>query len=192
MGPADPGGESLHHDSLPGLSRPAGSCSLRGRLPTCDATIAAGSVSAASTAAGDSFHDDFGRDASSLGIDQDRDGGRGVRLASNPRRPDSAIRSRRFHGAEPGLNSILATQDAFSAAWTTKQPSGAPEAIQAANNRVEFDRRTPTLQDSVPGLLGGRRNATVAEQGEDAFLAERRCLAPKRRTGRGRISAAAG
>jgi hypothetical protein len=59
---------------------------------------------------------------------------------------------------------------------TTEQPSGAPDAKQAAKIRVEFDRRTPTLHDSVPGLLGGRRNASVVEQAGDAVLTERRCL----------------
>ena len=60
---------------------------------------------------------------SAIGIDQDRDGGRGVRLTSDPRRPESAFRSTRFHGAEPGHNSILAAQDALRPSETTKQSS---------------------------------------------------------------------
>ena len=36
-----------------------------------------------------------------------------VRLTSDPRRPDPAFRSTRCHGAEPGLNANLSTQDAF-------------------------------------------------------------------------------
>jgi len=36
--------------------------------------------------------------------------------------------------------------------------------------RIEFDRRTPTLQDSGPGLLGGRRNASAAEQVQETLM----------------------
>jgi hypothetical protein len=50
---------------------------------------------------------------SAIGIDQDRDGGRGVRLTSDPRRPESAFRSTRFHGTEPVLITILEAKDAF-------------------------------------------------------------------------------
>jgi hypothetical protein len=50
-----------------------------------------------------------------------------------------------INGAEPGLNSILASQDAYFASRTTKQPSGAPDAKQAAKNRGPIDRQTPTL-----------------------------------------------
>jgi hypothetical protein len=63
---------------------------------------------------------------SAIGIDQHRDGGRDVRLTSDARRRESALPSTRFHGAEPGLKSILATWDAFFASETTKPSSGPP------------------------------------------------------------------
>jgi hypothetical protein len=80
---------------------------------------------------------------SAIGIDQDRDGGRGGRLDSDPRRPEFALRSARFHGAEPGLNSILATRDAFFASWKTEHSSERPNAKQAARIGGFVERWTP-------------------------------------------------
>ena len=62
----------------------------------------------------------FGRDAFSDWHRPRRDGRRGVRLTSDARRPKSAFRSMRFHGAEPGHNSILATWDGLRPRETTK------------------------------------------------------------------------
>ena len=69
-----------------------------------------------------------------FGIDQDRDGGRGVRLTSDLRGPESAVRSTRFHGAEPGHNAILEAQDGFFALWTTNESSGAPQRERGRQN----------------------------------------------------------
>ena len=77
-----------------------------------------------------------GRDRQ-LEIVADRDARRCVRLASGPRRPDSALRSTRFHIAEPGLNAILATQDAAQTSASSHQTScpGHPDVGQAAQIR---------------------------------------------------------
>jgi hypothetical protein len=51
------------------------------------------------------------------------------------RRPESAFRSTRFHGAGPGHNAILATQDAFQPGGTGKLLSGHPDAKWTAKIR---------------------------------------------------------
>jgi hypothetical protein len=74
---------------------------------------------------------------------QDRDARSSVLLRSDLRRPRTALRSTRFHGAGPGLNSILESQDAFQLGGATKQSSERPNAKQAARIRGFVDRLTP-------------------------------------------------
>jgi hypothetical protein len=99
---------------------------------------------------------------SAIGIDQNRDGGRGVRLISDARRPESALRSAHFQGAEPGLNSILAAQDALRPRETTKTSSEAPRRKTGRQNprRVRSQdaggptgNATPAKSDSMRQLF---------------------------------------
>jgi hypothetical protein len=71
---------------------------------------------------------------SAIGIDQDRDGCRGVRLTAEPSRPESAFQSTRFHGAEPGHKSILVILDAMQPRETTKQSSMASQRKTGRQN----------------------------------------------------------
>jgi hypothetical protein len=79
---------------------------------------------------------------SAIAIDQDRDG-RGFRLTSDAD-ARTTFRSTRFHGAEPGLATILGAEDALRPGGG--RPNSRPELPDAKHGdriRGRVDRRTP-------------------------------------------------
>ena len=90
-----------------------------------------------------------------MSIDQDRDIRPGVRLTSDPRTPGNRLSVDAFSGTVPGHNSILATQDALFASWTTKRSSG---------NISTRDRPTKSASSSI----GGDRSAAQCQHRRQA------------------------
>jgi hypothetical protein len=80
-----------------------------------------------------------------IGIDQDRDGGRGVRLTPDPRRPESAPRSMCFHGADRGTMRFWAPR-------TRSLPRGRPNSRPA---RPTQNRPPESEALSIGGLRLG-------------------------------------